>query len=178
TGVGMEPELDSFDGKGRERLLLRRLFFQLGVFDVGVAEEEFEEIILPRHRRRYRMIQSLRGGEIPLLDAATAGAPGSAALPSAESASSNADARDGLSLLEGVSRAPEERATKLVPQPFRPIAAEVDDGLALHVLAGVIIVIGERRVEAVAEELDLIHTEAAFAADIFRKSDALAIFES
>src|SRR5262249_57442522 len=89
-GVEIEAEFDAFERKRRERLLLRRLFFQLGVFDVGVAEEEFEEIILPRHRRRYRMIQSQRGGEIPLLDAATAGAPGSAHLPSPPSPPSNA----------------------------------------------------------------------------------------
>src|SRR5262245_44842313 len=180
-GVEVECELDAFERERRQRLLLRGFLFQLGVFDLGVAEEEFKEIILSGDIRRQGMVQPLHGGEFLRLDASAGAGPGgpgaSSALPSAESASANADARDGLSLIGGVSSATAERAAELRPQPLRPIGAEVDDRLALHVLARVIIVIGERRVEAITEEFDLIHGEAAFASQVSGKSAALAVFE-
>src|SRR5215813_1937504 len=127
------------------------------------------------------MIEALNGGEVRRLYSAApagCGAPGpGAARPSSESASADADARYGLLLISRVASAPAERAAELRPQSLWPVCAQVDDGFALHVLARVIIVIGERRVEAVAEEFDLVHGEAAFAADIFGEGDALAVFE-
>src|SRR5262245_30853241 len=127
------------------------------------------------------MIEALHGGEVRRLNAAASAgcrAPGAgAARPSSESAPADANTGDGLLLIGRVATAPAERASELLPQSLRPIGSEVDDGFALHVLARVIIVIGERRVEAVAEEFDLVHGEAAFAADIFGEDDALAVFE-
>src|SRR5262245_16385606 len=124
------------------------------------------------------MIEALHGGEVRRLYAASpgCGAP-AAALPSTESSSADAYARHRLFLFSRVASAPAERAAELLPQSLGAVCAQVDDGFALHVLARVIIVIGQRRVEAVAEEFDLVHGEAAFAADIFWEGDALAVFE-
>src|SRR4030095_9352220 len=94
-GVQVEAELDALEGEGLEWLLLRGLFFSLGVFDFRAAEEKFKETVRRRHVRRNRMVQSLRGGEIRLLDPGAAARPGSAALPPAESASRRADAPAG-----------------------------------------------------------------------------------
>src|SRR5262249_54169605 len=174
-GVEIEGELDAFERERRQRLLLRGLLFQLGVFDPGVAEYEFKEIVLSGDVRRQRMIEALDGGEVRRLYSAApagCGAPGSAARPSSESPSADADARRRLLLISRVASAPAERAAELLPQSLWAACAQVDDGFALHVLARVIIVIGERRVEAVAEEFDLVHGEAAFAADIFGEGDA------
>src|SRR5262245_32896435 len=128
------------------------------------------------------MIQPLHGGEVRRLDAAASarsGGPGGtgAARPSSEFASAYADARKGLLLISRIAGAPAKQAAELRPQPFRPIGAEVYDGFAFHVLARVIIVIGERRVETVAEEFNLIHGETAVAADVSGKSNALAVFQ-
>ncbi|MCG3160307.1 MAG: hypothetical protein JMDDDDMK_01376 [Acidobacteria bacterium] len=123
------------------------------------------------------MIQPLHGSEIRLLAAASA-LSAAASRPPAESAPSDADTCDGLSLIGGVTSAPTERAAELWSQSFRPTGAEVDDNFAFHILARVIIVIGQRRIETVAEEFNLINAEAAFAADVFGKSDSFAVFES
>src|SRR5262245_64663505 len=116
------------------------------------------------------MIKPLHCGEVRRLDAAASTRPGrrraGASLPSSESAPADANAGDCLLLIGRVASAPAERAAELRPQSLRPTGAEVDDGFALHFLARVIAMIGERRVEAVAEEFDLIRGEAAFAADV------------
>src|SRR5262245_18058306 len=98
------------------------------------------------------MIEALHGGEVRSLYATTsagcaAPAPG-AARPSSESASADADARHGLLLIGRITCLPAERAADLLSQTSRPSGAEVDHGFALHVLARVIVVIGERRVES------------------------------
>src|SRR5262245_38935223 len=105
------------------------------------------------------MIEPLHGGEVLLLGAATRprSRGSGAALPSSESASADADARHGPLLVSRIAGAPPERAAELLSQPLRAAGAEVDDGFAPHVLARVIVVIGEWRVEAVAEKFDLIH---------------------
>src|SRR5262249_3976419 len=131
--------------------------------------------------RRQRTLEARAGGAAAGLHAPPppAGPPPGACppLPSSESASADADARRRLLLISRVASAPAERAAELRPQSLWAVCAQVDDGFALHVLARVIILIGERRVEAVAEEFDLGHGEAAFAADIFWEGDALAVFE-
>src|SRR5262249_14712495 len=113
------------------------------------------------------------------------GAPGACAAPGAlaarpSSESADADARRRLLLISRVAGAPAERAAELLPQSIRAVCAKVDDGFALHVLARLIIVIGGRRVGAVAEEFALVHGEAAFDADISisGEGDALAVFEN
>src|SRR5688572_32132431 len=106
------------------------------------------------------MIEPLHGGEVLLLGAAT-GARSGAALPSSESASADAYARHGLLLISRIAGAPAERAAELLSQPLRPAGAEVDDGFALHVLARVIVVIGER--DRKSTRLNSSHSQISYA---------------
>src|SRR5262245_29604978 len=123
------------------------------------------------------MIQPLDGGEICLFGK-TAALSASTSLPSGEPRwSDRADAGQGLPLIGGVAAPATQRAPELWAQPFRPDAAEVDDGFALYIFARVIVVVDGRQIKTVTEELDLLDGKAAFTAYIFRKRDALAIFE-
>src|SRR5262245_29269295 len=127
------------------------------------------------------MIEALHGGEVRRLEASPSagrcGARASASRPSSESASADAYASHGLLLIGGVAGAPAKRPAELLSQSLRSVGAEIDDGFAFYILAGVIVVLGERRVEAVAQEFDLINGDAAFAADVPLKSNALAVLE-
>src|SRR5215813_1298738 len=62
--VEIESQFDAFQAESRQWLLLRGLLFQLGILDLGAAEEKLIKFIVRRYHRWQRLIQTLDGSEI------------------------------------------------------------------------------------------------------------------
>src|SRR5262245_29555308 len=133
--VDIESEFDAFEGEGWKRLLLRGFLFQLGVLDLGAAEDKFEELIIRRHRRWYWMIQSLDSREIALIHATSdLSLPPSTSLSSDKPLGNWTNSSQRFLLFSREATTPNQRAPVFSSESFGSGAAEIDDGFVLNIL--------------------------------------------
>src|SRR4029079_4079705 len=71
-------------------------------------------------------------------------------------------------------------SAKILPRlkTLRSVAAKPHDSLTFNVFAREVIVVGERRIQAVAYELNLIRSQGALSADVGGKGNAFFVVKS
>ena len=183
--VDIDLETHVVHAERRQRLLRRRLPFELFITDGRPAEEECQEFVRTGDVGSNRLIEPARRREVDRHVGCRAAAAGRLTTTAAAATAvgvtgrrGRVDAGNGSLLVDGVTAAAAEDLTVgAAVDALGTVAPEKDDNRVLHVLPAVVHLARRRRVDPVADEFDPRDDHRSVPALKSRQGDAFAVLE-